>query len=79
MPLQYIKDNYDNTTAVVIPIKDWERITHAHQDISLMLEPKTDTGKKIKPSDFRGCISQETADQLNSHIQQSRNEWSSNI
>ncbi len=79
MPLQYLKDNYNNTTAVVIPIRDWEKITQIHQDINLMLEPKTEAAVKLKPSDYRGCISKETADKLNAHIEQSRNEWSNNI
>jgi hypothetical protein len=79
MPLQYLKDNYNNITAVVVPISDWEKITKAHQDINLMLQPKTDVAKKIKPSDYRGCISKETADKLNAHIEQSRNEWNNDI
>ncbi len=79
MRLQYLKDDYNNTTAVVIPIGDWEKITKAHKDINLMLQAEADAGRKIKPSDYRGCISKETADKLNAHIEQSRNEWSSNI
>jgi hypothetical protein len=79
MTLQYLKDNYNNTTAVVIPISDWEKITRTHQDINLMLEIKNDMPKKLKPSDFRGCISSQTADNLNAHIEQSRTEWNNNI
>lgn len=79
MSLQYLKDNYNNTTAVVIPISDWEKITRTHQDINLMLEIKNDMPKKPKPSDFRGCISSQTADNLNAHIEQSRTEWNNNI
>ena len=79
MTLQYLKDDYNNTTAVEIPISDWEKITRTHQDINLMLEIKKDTVKKLKPSDFRGCISSQTADNLNDHIEQSRREWNNNI
>jgi len=79
MTLQYLKDNYNNTTAVVIPISDWEKITRTHQDINLMLDIKKDNAKKLKPSDFRGCISSQTADNLNAHIEQSRTEWNNNI
>ena len=79
MPLQYLKDNYNNTTAVVVPISDWEKITKTHQDIYLMLQPNTDAAKKTKPSDYRGCISKETAVKLNAHIEQSRNEWNNDI
>lgn len=74
MTLQYLEDNHNNTTAVVIPIRDWEKITQIHQDINLILKPKMDAAKKLKPSDYRGCISKETADKLNAHIEQSRNE-----
>jgi hypothetical protein len=79
MTLQYLKDDYNNTTAVVIPISDWEKITRTHQDINLMLDIKKDNPKKLKPSDFRGCISSQTADNLNAHIEQSRTEWNNNI
>ena len=79
MPLQYLKDDHNNITAVVVPISDWEKITKAHKDIQLMLLSKNNTDKNIKPSDFRGCISKETADKLNAHIEQSRNEWRNNI
>lgn len=79
MALQYLKDDNNNTTAVVVPIGDWEKITQIHQDINLMLIPKKNTDTKIKPSDYRGCISKETADKLNAHVEQSRNEWSNDI
>jgi hypothetical protein len=74
MALQYLKDNYNNTTAVVVPISDWEKITQAHQDINLLLEPTIDTPKKTM-KDFRGCISDETAKTMHEHVLQSRNEW----
>ena len=79
MPLQYLKDNHNNTTAVVIPIKDWEKITRIHQDIPAILESNTPSIKKIKPSDYRGSISKEMADKLNNYIEQSRNEWRNSI
>ena len=79
MPLQYLKDKNNNTMAVVIPISDWEKITQAHQDINLMFQPKIKASKRMKPSDYRGCISLETADKLIAHIEQSRNEWDNNI
>jgi hypothetical protein len=41
--------------------------------------PVTDTVKKMKPSDYRGCISKETADKLKAHIEQSRNEWNNDF
>ncbi len=74
MPLQYLKDKDNNTTAVVIPISDWERIVKTHQDINLLLQSKTEVSKKTM-KDFRGCISDETANALHEHVKQSRNEW----
>jgi len=41
--------------------------------------PATDTAKILKPSDYRGSISKETADKINAHIEQSRNEWNNNF
>jgi Ni,Fe-hydrogenase maturation factor len=40
--------------------------------------PAKDTLKRLKPSDFRGSISKETADKLNAHVEQSRNELNKN-
>ncbi len=79
MPLQYLKDSDNNTTAVVIPIRDWEQITQIHEDINLMLQHKTSAAKKLRPSDYRGFISKETADKLNTLIEQSRNKQSKKI
>lgn len=74
MSIQFLKDKDDKTIAVVIPLRDWEEIIKTHPDINLMLQPQTDVPKKTM-KDFRGCISSETADKLNAHIKQSRNEW----
>ena len=79
MALQYLKDDHNNTTAVVVPTSDWGKIIYAHQDINLMLIPEKNGDTKIKASDYRGCISKETADKLNAHTEQSRNEWSNDI
>lgn len=79
MALQYLKDDHNNTTAVVVPISDWKKIIQAHQDITLMLTSEKNADTKIKPSDYRGCISKETADKLNAHVEQSRNEWRNDI
>ena len=79
MALQYLKDDHNNTTAVVVPISDWEKIIQAHQDINLMLIPEKNGDTKIKPSDYRGSISKETAVKLNAYVDQSREEWSNDI
>ena len=79
MPLQYLKDDHNKTTAVVIPISDWERVTKIHQDIDSILRQREHTKADVKPSDYRGCISEATADKINLHIEQSRREWNNDI
>ena len=74
MALQYLKDNYNNTTAVVVPISDWEKITQAHQDINLLVESDKKTPKKTM-KDFRGCLSDETAKLMQEAVVNSKNEW----
>lgn len=74
MPLQYLKDKHNKTTAVVIPIREWEKIIETHEDINLILQPQTHLSKKTM-KDFRGCISDETANALLEHVMQSRDEW----
>ena len=79
MTIQYVKDKHNITTAVLIPISDWEKIVKTHQDINLLLNPKSEINQKKKPSDFRGCISSDTADKLIAHIEESRNEWNNDF
>ena len=78
MTLQYLKDNNDTTTAVVIPISDWEKITRTHQDIKLMIEVKKTNSQKSKPSDFFGTLTKEDGERMQAHITKSRNEWERN-
>lgn len=33
MNLQYLQDNNGNTTAVVVPIEDWNRFTEKYNDL----------------------------------------------
>ena len=73
MDLQYISDSNGKHTAVIIPIDEWNNITTKHQDLKTLDKPKK------KPSDFRGCISKETADKLNEYVKQSREEWERDI
>lgn len=78
MNLQYLKDNNNTTTAVVIPISDWEKITQTHQDINLMIEKKQAKSSKSKPSDFFGTLTKEDGEKMQSYINKSRNEWERN-
>jgi hypothetical protein len=78
MNLQYLKDDNNTTTAVVIPISDWEKITRTHQDINLMIEVKTTNSQKSKPSDFFGTLTKEDGERMQAHVTKSRNEWERN-
>ena len=78
MNLQYLKDNNNTTTAVVIPISDWEKITQTHQDINLMMQEIKATPNKSKPSDFFGTLTKEDGDRMQTYITKSRNEWERN-
>ena len=71
--LQYISDNSGNHTAVIIPIAEWNNITAKHQDLK-SLENSGEIIHKHKPSDFKGCISKETAVKMIADIELSRNE-----
>ena len=72
MSLQYMLDNSGNTTAVVIPITDWELITRKHGDLKeLAVLP----GKKKKPSEFVGIITKEEAEKMQKYLSESRNQW----
>ena len=69
MSLQYISDEQGRHTAVIIPIEEWNEITARYQDLKLV------DALKSKPSDFRGAISDKTADALLRHTEQARTEW----
>jgi len=73
MALQYISDNSGNHTAVIIPISEWNNITAKHEDLK-KLEGTDEKNNKTKASDFRGCISKETARQMIADIELSRSE-----
>lgn len=48
--------------------------------VELLLEEHDEqkTNQEKKPSEYAGCISKDTAEQLLSQIEQSRNEWERN-
>ncbi len=77
MSLQYITDYTGAHTAVVIPINEWEEITHKHEDLKKMEEAFVPPTSKpaIKLSDYAGELSNETADVMLSYVAESREEW----
>ena len=75
MQIQYLLDNLGKTTAVVIPIGDWEVMTHKYSDLK-QLSILSD--KKKKPSEFAGILTQEDAQKMQHYLKETRNQWGRN-
>lgn len=77
MDLQYISNESGEKTAVVIPIEEWKQITDKHQDLKHLGEGISEDNKvqKRKPSEYRGIISKEDAQNMHSYLKQARDEW----
>lgn len=73
MPLQYLKNDAGETTAVLIPIEEWKAITQKHPDFTF--PEKYVEEKPKKASDFKGILSPELTEALQKHVQQSREQW----
>ncbi len=73
MEVQYLSDAQGNRTSVLIPIEDWNKIKDRYEELKEIEKPKQ------KPSDFRGAISSETADQLIEYTKKARAEWDRDI
>lgn len=73
MALHYISDAEGHPTAVIVLIEDWNALTEKYQELKHLHE--TPASPKRKPSDFRGTLRREVAQQLNEHVEQARKEW----
>lgn len=78
MNVQYLSDAQGRHTAIVIPIEEWNTITAKHEDLKTLEKPKQNAAR-LKPSDFVGCISKETAQKMITDIEHSRNQWERSI
>ena len=76
MDIQYLSDEQGRHTAVQIPIDEWNKLTKEHE-VFRDFEKKKAIQKK--PSDFRGAISKNTAEQLLQYVGQARTEWDRDI
>lgn len=75
MDIKYIKDKKGKTSAVLIPIEEWERIKQKLNKIQ-DIEGKNEK----KPSEkFYGSISQKRADELHDELKKMRSEWDRKI
>jgi len=75
MHLQVIKDGNGKNTGIFIPINDWDTLTKKHSDLKQLVVLEQSSPAKKKLSDLAGKLSHETAEELQKHIQESRNEW----
>ncbi len=74
MQLQIIKDGYGNNTGIFVPMNDWDTITQKHQDLKALVMVESEPRKK-KLSELAGTLSNQTAEALLKHIEESRNDW----
>ena len=76
MDIQYLSDEQGRQTAVQIPIEEWNKLK---EENNIFRDYENKKSVKKKPSDFRGTISEKTADQLLQYVAQSRTEWDRDI
>jgi hypothetical protein len=73
MDIQYLSDEQGRQIAVQIPIDEWKKLTEENEVF------RNFENRKKKPSDFRGAISKNTAEQLLQYATKSRVEWDRDI
>lgn len=82
MDLQYISNEHGETTAVIIPIQEWNNLTARHEDLkelSKETKPDRENPPKKKPSDFAGIITKEQAQEMHNYLKKTRGEWDRDI
>ena len=72
MDIQHLSDEQGRHTAVQIPIDEWKKLTSENE---VFRDYERKKSVKKKPSDFRGAISKNTAEQLLQYATQARTEW----
>ncbi len=73
MSLQYIHDHTGATTAVIIPIQDWEHIINTHADLRSLEKAEKQSLQKL--SSFAGTLSKNTAAKFNRYLDETNKEW----
>jgi hypothetical protein len=77
MPLQYVINESGETTAVIIPIGEWEAVVNKHVDLT-EFEPQKDKFK-LSMSAFKGTLSKETGEALQKQVEQNRYDWDQDL
>ena len=69
MNIQYLSDEQGRRTAVQIPIEDWNKLIEENKTFR---DFERNNSLQKKPSDYRGAMSKNTADQLLQYVEQTR-------
>lgn len=75
MSLQYIADYAGKPTAVVIPIKEWEKLVKKHADLKEWNPPVAGERRIPLMKEYENLLSKKEGKSLLQHVEQSRNEW----
>ncbi len=75
MEIQNITDKKGRKSAVLLPIKTWEKIQKDLKDLEKL---KKESRPRLSDK-FCGAISKETANKLHEHVNQVRSEWEESI
>ncbi|ODS84532.1 MAG: hypothetical protein ABS46_03210 [Cytophagaceae bacterium SCN 52-12] len=70
MPLQYLADYDGKRTAVVIPIKEWEKLVKKHSDLEALDLPAAEGRRVPLMKEFAGTLSKEQGDALLKYVEQ---------
>lgn len=73
MRLQVIQDGQGQNTGIFVPISDWNMIVQKHEDLKTLVDIEPLPKKKL--SELAGKLSNETAEIMQKHVTESRNEW----
>lgn len=73
MDVQYVSDAQGKPVSVIVPIEVWNSVKHNYNEFD---QPQT---TKKKPSDYRGSIPSEMADELREYTRKARSEWDRDI
>ena len=74
MSLQFLSDDSGKTTAVLVPIHEWEAIIQTHADLKKLVKP-SHKEKKLKPSDFKDIFSKKEGNEFHKYLTKVRKEW----
>ena len=70
-----IVDIKNHTLNLLLP----DRFKNRKVEVIVLPVDEQESTKKRKPSDFRGCISKDTATSMLNSVEESREEWERNI